>query len=126
MEIKIIIEKTSDFYSAYADNIEGIYGGGDSVESVKKNILDAIELRKNQVPGQFEKGYTLSYKFDVQSFLNYYSKVFSMVALERLTGINQKQLHHYAMGIRKPREAQKNKIETALHDLGKELLSVNL
>ena len=36
-------------------------------------------------------------------------------ALEKLTGINQKQLHHYATGLRKPREAQRKKIETALH-----------
>ena len=26
--IKIIIEKTKDMYTAYAENAEGIYGGG--------------------------------------------------------------------------------------------------
>ena len=49
-----------------------------------------------------------------------------MPALERLTGINQKQLHHYLAGYRKPREPQRKKIENALHNLGRELLAVRL
>jgi len=52
--------------------------------------------------------------------------VFSKPALERLTGINQKLLHQYATGLKKPREAQRKKIEAALHRLGIELLSVEL
>jgi hypothetical protein len=46
--------------------------------------------------------------------------------LERITGINQKLLHHYSSGLKKPREAQKKKIETALHRLDEELLAVKL
>jgi len=52
--------------------------------------------------------------------------VFTKPALERLTGINQKQLHHYATGLKKPRPAQRKKIESALHKLGKELLTIQL
>lgn len=63
------------------------------------------------------------YRFDTQSFLNYYNKVFTNVALERITGINQKLLHHYATGLKKPREPQRKKIEIALHKLGSELLA---
>ncbi|MFV0506365.1 MAG: hypothetical protein ACK5L5_06595, partial [Bacteroidales bacterium] len=62
--------------------------------------------------------------YDTMSFFNYYCELFSMPALERLTGINQKQLHHYASGLKKPREAQLKKIETALHKLGDELKAV--
>jgi hypothetical protein len=52
--------------------------------------------------------------------------IFTNAALEKLTGINQKQLQHYSTGHRNPRIEQRNKIEKALHDLGKELLSVEL
>ena len=45
---------------------------------------------------------------------------------ERLTGINQKQLWHYANGVTKPRPAQVQKIEKALHKLGEELISLEL
>ena len=70
--------------------------------------------------------FEFEYKYDIESFFDYFSKIFNMPALERLTGINQKQLHHYASGIKKPRRAQKIKIENALHSLGKELISVDL
>jgi hypothetical protein len=43
-----------------------------------------------------------------------------------MTGINQKQLQHYASGLRKPRTQQMKKIESALHQLGNELLAVEL
>jgi hypothetical protein len=33
---------------------------------------------------------------------NYYKRIFTNVALERITGINQKQLQHYATGLKKP------------------------
>jgi predicted RNase H-like HicB family nuclease len=42
--IKVIIEKTKDMYSSYAENVPGIYGGGDTVDEAKTSILDAIRL----------------------------------------------------------------------------------
>ena len=44
--LKIIIEKTKDHYSAYAENIEGVYGGGETVAEAKESILQAIKLLK--------------------------------------------------------------------------------
>lgn len=126
--IKIVIEKTSDYYDAYAENCEGIYGAGATVEETKKNISEAIELVKagSRIPAILKDEYTITYKYDVQSFLNYYNQIFTNVALERITGINQKLLHHYASGLKKPREAQRKRIEQALHSLGNELLAVEL
>jgi hypothetical protein len=58
--------------------------------------------------------------------LDYYKGIFTNAALERITGINQKQIQHYASGLKKPRPAQVKKIESALHNLGAELMSVEL
>ena len=118
-------------YTAYAENTKGIYAGGDTVEEVKQSVLDAIRLLKKyntdeNIPGILKGDYQIVYHFDTQSFLNYYNKVFTNVALERITGINQKLLHHYATGLKKPREPQRKKIENALHKLGSELLSLEL
>ena len=55
-----------------------------------------------------------------------YEGIFTKSGLEKLTGINQKQLWHYANGISKPRQAQRQKIESALHRLGSELISLSL
>lgn len=129
--LRIIIEKSADYFDAYAENCEGVYGAGDTVEEAKENVLNGLELLikstdPERLPEILKGQYTIIYKFDTQSFLNYYDKIFSKPALERLTGINQKQLHHYASGMRKPREQQRKKIADALHQLGQELLSIDI
>jgi len=128
-EVKIIIERSKDMFSAYAENVEGIYGGGKTVIEAKQSINNAIRLYKKYnktVPAILKGEYKLVYKFDTESLLNYYKGIFTNAALERITGINQKQLQHYASGIKKPRVTQTKKIQTALHNLGNELLAVEL
>lgn len=129
--LRIIIEKSADYFDAYAENCEGVYGAGDTVEEAKENVLNGLDLLikstdPKRLPEILKGQHTIIYKFDTQSFLNYYDKIFSKPALERLTGINQKQLHHYASGMRKPREQQRKKIVDALHQLGQELLSIDI
>ena len=130
-QIKIVIEKSKDHYSSYAENVEGIYGGGETPEEAKQSVVDAIRLLKKHnkienVPAILKGKYELVYRFDTVSLLNYYKKVFTNAALERMTGINQKQIQHYSSGLKKPRTAQTKKIELAFHQLGSELLAVEL
>lgn len=130
---KLIIQigASSNFFDGYALNCDGIYGGGENLDSCRSNILEGLRLLKesrpvNDWPELIRGEYEIEYRYDVQSILSYYANVFTKPALERLTGINQKQLHHYATGLKKPREPQRKKIESALHQLGKELLTVRL
>jgi len=130
-KIKIIIERSSDCYGSYADNVDGINGVGDTVDEAKQSALDCIEIIKEsfpekQIPAILKGDYEIVFKFDTESFLNFYKKIFTNAALERMTGINQKQFHHYATGLKKPRPAQVKKIENAMHSLGKELMAVEL
>lgn len=129
MKIKIIIEKSKDSYSAYAENVEGIYGAGDTIKEVKKSIEESIALHKeysDSMPKELKGNYTLEFIFDTQSFLEYYDKIFTRAALSRLTDINEKQLGHYIQGLHKPRKDKVLRIEKALHNLGNDLLSVRL
>jgi predicted RNase H-like HicB family nuclease len=130
-QVKIILEKTKDHYSAYAENVEGIYGAGETAEEAKQSILDAIKLLKKynkskNIPSILKANYELVFRFDTESLFNYYKKVFTHSGLERITGINQRQLQHYSSGLKKPRPAQKKKIEAALHQLGSELMAIEL
>jgi predicted RNase H-like HicB family nuclease len=130
-KIKIVIERSDDSFSSYAENVPGIYGQGDTVQEAKQSALNGIELLKkynqNQnIPNLLKGDYEVVFKFDTESFLNFYKKIFTNAALERMTGINQKQFQHYASGLKKPRPIQAKKIETAIHNLGKELMSVEL
>lgn len=129
--LKIIIERSADMFSAYAENVEGVYGGGDTVGEAKQSILDSIELLKTlnspeNVPSLLKGKYEIAYHFDAESLLNYYKGVFTNAALERITGINQRQLQHYSSGLKKPRQPQLKKIEEGLHKLAAELQSVEL
>ena len=133
-KLVIQIGASSDHYGGFAVNCEGIYGAGNTVEECKANILEGLKLmikysdKSNcKAPQWLISGdYEIEYRYDTQSILNHYSTVFTKPALERLTGINQKQLHHYATGLKKPRLEQRKKIENALHNLGNELLTVQL
>ncbi len=130
---KIIVQigASSNHYGAFAVNCEGIYGAGDSIEETKADIEGAIRLIKetlpeDQWPEKIKGDYEIEWQYDTQSLLNYYQGIFTNAALERLTGINQKQLWSYANGLSKPREESKKKIQTALNKLGRELVALSL
>ena len=128
-----VIETTENNYGAYLKEVDGIVGIGKTLGEVKQSLLDSIEIlieecEKNgyEIPEEFLGDYVVDFKMDVQSFLSVYAGILTKAGLERLTGINQKQLWHYANGKVTPRRAQVEKIENALHQLGNELLSIHL
>jgi predicted RNase H-like HicB family nuclease len=129
-KIRILIERGKDGYSAYAENVNKIYGVGDTVDDVKQNVLECIQIVKSfddkNIPAALKGEYEIVWKFDVESLLEYYKGIFSQTGIARLTGINEKQLNHYASGLKKPRPAQAKKIENALHRLANDLLAIEL
>lgn len=129
-QIKIVIEKTKSRYTSYAENVPGINGSGSSAEEAIQSALNMIEILKKvkstQAPLIIKKKYSISYLFDASSMLNYYSKIFTNAALERMTGIHQKQIQHYTSGLKKPRSAQAKKFEDAFRQLGNELTTIKL
>lgn len=131
--VVVIIERAENNYSAYLEGINGIFAVGKSVDEIKKGIIDSIEVLKEEckefggeIPEALKGDYELIFKMDVRSVLDFYSNLFTKSGLERITGINQKQLWHYASGLRNPRPEQSLKLEKALHKLGEELLAINL
>ena len=131
--LRIIIERAENNYSAYIDGIDGIIATGQTVDEIKTNMIEAINAFVEEckdlgceVPKELQGDYELNFKMDVKSLLDFYSGIFSKAGLERITGINQKQLWHYASGNRNPRPEQSLKLEKALHKLGEELLSISL
>jgi len=115
------------------EEIDGVGGIGDTLEEVKKSLEEGLIVLKeacedfgDPVPEELQGEYQIVFKMDTRSFLQMYCKIFTKSALERMTGINQKQLWHYANGLSTPRPATVAKIEKALHQLGEELLSLEL
>ena len=128
-----VVEQADNNYSAYIENLEGVYATGKTLTKVKENLLEAIDVfietcesKGYELPAELQGCFEVDFRMDVRSLLNVYSGIFTKAGLERLTGINQKQLWHYANGKSLPRRAQVLKIENALHQLGNELISIHL
>lgn len=131
-KIFVTIERGNDSFAVYTtDSL--FSGAGATVEEAKKDMQEQMNFYKEtcksdkvEYPSFLDEDFELVFKFDVQSLLHHYSGILTNAALERITGINQKQLWNYANGKAKPREAQVRKIERTLHQLGNELISVSL
>jgi len=133
MKVKIIIERGNDgTFGAYIDLKEerlsySIIGDGATV----KEAINDFHNSYNEVKAHYAeegKKFTeaeFTFHYDIASFLNYYSSVLSLAGLSRLIGINQKQLSHYANGVKHPRPAMVRKIEGALHRFSAKLSQVH-
>lgn len=131
--LKAKIERTQNNYSAFIENIDGIVATGSTIDEIKTNLISALdeyiqtcEEMGLELPGELKGDYSIEFAMDVRNLLTIYEGVFTKSGLERITGINQKQLWHYANGTSTPRRAQVLKLEKALHRLGQELLSLHL
>lgn len=131
--LHVIIENAETNYSAYIEEVDGITAVGSTIDEIKQNMLESIRIYIEvceeegfEVPEELRGDYEISFKMDMKSFLECYAGIFSKSGLERLSGINQKQLWHYASGRRRPRPEQALKLESALHKLGEELMAITL
>jgi len=131
--VLVEIEFTGNNYCAHAPILLGCVSTGSTLEEMKKNIKEAIEFHVeaslehgDPIPDVFKGEYELEFKLSTEAMLNAYSSVFTKAALSRITGINERQLWHYAAGVRRPRPAQSQRITQGLHKLGRELISVEL
>lgn len=130
-KIIMLIGKSKDYYGAMSENCEGIYAAGESVDAVKADTYAAIEAIKRNLPvdrwpNQIKGDFEIEWKFDVQSFLEYYSGFISLAGMEKMTGINQKQLSNYLHHRAVPRKKQADRIITGIHRFAHELLSITL
>lgn len=132
-QITAIIETAEKNYSAYVEGIDGIAVVGSTLDEIKMRMAEALEIYietckefNMEIPEQLNGDYELNFRMDVQSLLGLYTGIFTKSGLQRITGINQKQLWHYASGLKKPKQTQTQKIESALHKLGSELMAIRL
>jgi hypothetical protein len=127
-DITAIIELASDggFNISY-ERPEGLdfvlAAAGENVAAAKAEFFEMLEdyKREYEEKGKEWPSLHFSFRYDVASFLNFYSKVFSLAGIARLTGINQRQLSNYLNGHRNASPATTQKIAEAIHNLGREL-----
>ena len=127
--IEAIIERASDgTFTVYCQE-EIFSGAGKTLKEAKEDMARQMEFYKEtalqsgfRYPAFLDGSYQVHYTIDVASLLNYYvgKGIFSLAGLEKVTGINQKQLWSYLNGT-KPRKAQVERIEKGFRSLQKDL-----
>jgi len=103
------------------------------LDEIRKHIVEIVPFHierlqedNDEYPSVFNGKYEFIYKLSPDTLINEFSGIFTKAALSRVTGINERQLWHYAAGVRHPRQVQRKRIVDGLHKLGKELLSVDM
>ena len=76
-------------------------------------------------PDWLDEPFEFQTRWNVKDLMTYYAGIITPTALGRLSGINPKQIWAYMQGVSKPRKAQLQKMETALQQLGRELMHVS-
>jgi hypothetical protein len=129
-KVKVIVERGDDNkYSAYMDCYDfdfGLAGFGSTAKDAIADFYKSYGEEKVMCAGEGKTAPELEFdiRYDVCSFLDYYSGILSKSGLEKITGINQKQLWHYSSGNRSPRPGTVRKILEHIHRFAEDLKQV--
>ena len=130
--VEAIVEYSDKNLSAYIDGAP-IAVVGDSINEIERNMREAVALYIESckdvgtpVADVLQGDFELKFKVDAATLINCYSSVFTKAALSRITGINERQLWHYAAGVHRPRKAQLEKIQKGIKALSNELSMIDL
>ena len=127
--IEAIIERAEDGTFDIFCRDEIFSGAGKSIEEAKKDLTRQMEFYKEtavkegfKYPPFLDEEFEIVYRIDAPSLMKYYvgAGVFSLAGLEKVTGINQKQLWSYLNGTR-PRRRQSERIEAGFRALSRDL-----
>ena len=133
--IKVFVEWTEKNFSAsLSDNVPGaVVIAAKDISELKREVTETLRFHVegmladgDEIPQWLADGdYELEYEYISAAALIHACEPYATIAaLSRVTGINQKQLSHYANGLRNPRPEQRKRIVEGLHSIGRELLSV--
>ena len=128
-KVKVFIEFADCGYSAYMEHNSldyGLIGEGASVKECIQDFNNTYLSLKNHydATGKHFEEVQFEYYYDTASFLEEYSKTFSLAGLERITGVNQTQLGHYLHGRRKPTRKTIARIQSSVKAFAENLMAV--
>ena len=132
MKVKVIIERGTD--GTFDANLEfinsvpfGLLGQGKTVSEAISDFYNSYNEIKAmyQTEGKECPILEFDFKYDIPSFLQYCAYSFTLAGLERITGVNQRQLNHYINGIKRPDIKTVKKIENRIHSFANEISSLS-
>lgn len=123
-KFKVIVEKTSSGYSAYADKYP-VYTTGRDVKELEANIIEAINFSLRELGEDISvTRKNLEFSFSIPSLFQLYP--INLKHFAQRIGMNYTLLAQYVQGRKKPSEKQTEKIVEGLQEVGRELSDVDL
>lgn len=103
-----------------------------TLEGLKKEFETSLQAQINDmlvegedVPQWLVSGdFVIEYDMHISAILRNAEQFTTMAAISRASGINQKQLTHYASSLKEPRPAQRERIISGLHRIGEAFLAI--
>jgi len=134
-KINVSISWSGDNYCAGAqgDDLNGIIVvTHKTLEGLKKDFQETLQfhiegcLKDGDIlPEWLTSGqYELNYVLEISALLHSLDGILTRSAIARVSGINERQIGHYASGYRIPRPQQREKIIKGIHAISRELASV--
>lgn len=129
MKTIALIEKGKDGrFGIFTPDIKAtIIGEGATVAEAKADFENSLkevrEMFDGDMPGEL-KDIEFEYKFDIASIFDYFDWI-NVSKVAKKLDINPSLMRHYKGGKTYISEAQAQKIESGLHKLGSELLTVS-
>lgn len=134
-EINVDVSWTGDnFFCGWEDGQDGVVlVTAKTLQKLKEDFEESMRLH---IQGCIEDGdifpeylvngnYEIKYNLDAAALIRNAETFTTMSVISRISGINRKQLSHYANGVKHPRPAQIAKIKAALAIIGTQLLALS-
>lgn len=104
-----------------------------TLEELKKEFAEGLRFHiegciedGDKLPDYIVKGnYDIMYILDVPAILRDAERFTTLSAISKVSGINKKQLSHYATGEKKARPDKRDKIIRGLHEIGRQALAIS-
>lgn len=132
--IKVDVSWTEDnFGCVWSDKDSGtVVVTAKTLDKLKEEFEDSLRFH---IEGCIEDGdnlpeylvngdYEIEYVLNTAALLRDAEEYTTMAALSRASGINQKQLSHYASGLKHPRPLQVERIKAGLHRIASRLMAL--
>ncbi len=133
-EIKVLVGWSGENYNGGVGDPElgAIMVAASTMDKFEKELEESFEfhiegLRESgdHIPDYILSGnYHIIYDLEATALLKEAEKFTTLAAISRATGINQKQLSHYATGLKQPRPSSRARIIKGLHDIGRMALAL--
>ena len=126
MKIQVIVEQASDgkywCYTEQRINNVGLSSMGDSVAEAKADLLQCYEEAKMDAKekGEAFPDLEFEYKYDLQSFFNYFSFL-NVSDIAQRAGINPSLMRQYSSGIKKAGEKTYQRLNACMNKIKSDL-----